>query len=206
MFDQFTQLVSDASGWAYAIVFLLAFLDALLPVVPSETSVITAGVVASAGDLSLPLVIPAAAGGAFLGDNTAYLIGRRFGKRAEKRFFSGEKARKRIEWAERQLSERGGELIVVARFIPGGRTAVTLSAGLLHFPWRRFALFDVAAALSWALYAALLGYFGGRTFQHAAWKGLLLALGIAFAVAGGIELVRWSLKRRRQSSGAGGTS
>jgi membrane protein DedA with SNARE-associated domain len=194
---QFTQLVSDASGWAYAIVFLLAFLDALVPVVPSETVVITAGVVASAGDLSLPLVISAAAAGAFLGDNTAYLIGRRFGSRAQERFFSGEKARKRIEWAERQLEERGGELIVVARFIPGGRTAVTLSAGMLRFRWPRFVLFDAAAALSWALYAALLGYFGGRTFQHAAWKGLLLALGIAFAVAGAIELARWSLKRRR---------
>ena len=206
MFDQFTQLVSNASGWAYAIVFLLAFLDALVPVVPSESSVITAGVVASAGDLSLALVIPAAAAGAFLGDNTAYLIGRRFGSRAAARFFSSEKARKRIEWAERQLVERGGELIDVARFIPGGRTVVTLSAGMVRFGWRRFVLFDAAAALLWALYAALLGYFGGRAFEKTAWKGLLLALGIAFAVAGGIELVRWSLKRRRQSSGARGTS
>ena len=198
MFNQFTQLVSDASGWAYAIVFVLAFLDALVPVVPSESSVITAGVVASSGDLSLALVIPAAAAGAFLGDNTAYLIGRRFGSRVTARFFGGERSRKRIEWAERQLAERGGELIAVARFIPGGRTVVTLSAGMLRYAWRRFVLFDAAAALLWALYAALLGYFGGRAFQHAAWKGLLLALGIAFAVAGGIELARWLLKRRKR--------
>ena len=197
VFDQFTQLVADASGWAYAIVFLLALLDALVPVVPSETSVITAGVVAASGDLSLPVVIVAAGSGAFAGDNTAYLLGRRYGTRVEKRFFSGEKARKRIAWAERQLTERGGELIVVARFIPGGRTAVTLSAGLLRFPWRRFALFDAVAGVTWACYAALLGYLGGRAFEHAAWKGLLLALGIAFAVAGGVELVRWYLKRRR---------
>jgi membrane-associated protein len=202
MFDEFSQLVSDASGWAYAIIFLVAFLDAIVPVVPSETVVITAGVVAAAGDLSLPMVIPAAAAGAFLGDNTAYLIGRRFGSRVTERFFSGEKARKRIEWAERQLQERGGELIAVGRFIPGGRTAVTLSAGLLRFPWRRFVLFDAAAALGWALYASLLGYFGGRTFEEAAWKGLLLALGIAFAVAAGIEVVRWWLKRRRASGAA----
>jgi len=198
VFGQFTQLVSDASGWAYAIVFVLAFLDALVPVVPSESSVITAGVVASSGDLSLMLVVPAAAAGAFLGDNTAYLIGRRFGDRATARFFSGEKSRRRLEWAERQLNERGGQLITVARFIPGGRTVVTLSAGLVRFPWRRFVLFDAAAALLWALYAALLGYFGGRAFEKAAWKGLLLALGIAFAVAAGIELTRWLLKRRKR--------
>jgi membrane-associated protein len=199
VFNHFTGLVSDASGWAYGIVFLLAFLDAIVPVVPSETAVITAGVVAGAGDLSLAMIVPSAAAGAFLGDNTAYWIGRRFGTRVVDRFFSGEKSRRRIEWAERQLTERGGELIAIARFIPGGRTAVTLSAGLLGFRWRRFILFDAAAAVGWALYASLLGYFGGHAFEHAAWKGLLLALGIAFAVAGGVEVTRWVLKRRQAS-------
>jgi membrane-associated protein len=196
LFHEFTKLVAESSEWAYVIVFLFAFLDAIVPVVPSETAVITAGVVAANGDLNLGLIIPAAAVGAFLGDNTAYLIGRRFGSRATTRFFSGEKARHRIEWAHEQLDERGGELIVVARFIPGGRTAVTLSAGTLGYPWRRFVVFDAAAALGWALYSALLGYYGGRTFEGA--KGLVLALVTAFAVAGGIELARWALKRRRR--------
>ena len=197
MFDQFTQLVSDASGWAYAIIFVLALLDALVPVVPSESSVITAGVVAASGDLSVPLVVLAAAAGAAAGDNTAYLLGRRFGTRIEARYFRGERGRRRIQWAERQLAERGRELILIGRFIPGGRTAVTLSAGTLRYPWRRFVLFDAAAALVWALYATLLGYFGGRAFEHSPWKGLLLALAIAFGVAGGIELTRLLLKRRR---------
>jgi membrane protein DedA with SNARE-associated domain len=200
LFAHFTQLVSDASGWAYAIIFLLAMLDALVPLVPSESSVITAGVVASSGHLSVPLVVFAAATGAFAGDNAAYLLGRRFGRRIESRFFSGERGRKQIQWAERQLAERGGELIVIGRFIPGGRTAVTLSAGTLRYPWSRFALFDAIAALIWALYATLLGYFGGRAFQHAPWKGLLLALAIAFAVAGAVELTRSLLKRRRRSA------
>ena len=180
MFGQFTQLVSEASGWAYGIVFLFAFLDVLVPVVPSEASVITAGVVAAAGGLYLPLIIVAAACGAFLGDNTAYLVGRRFGTRATKRFLRGGQAQKTLDWAERQLTQRGGELILVARFIPGGRTAVTLAAGTLAFPWRRFAVFDAIAALIWALYASLLGYFGGRVFENAPWKGLVVALGIAF--------------------------
>jgi membrane protein DedA with SNARE-associated domain len=201
VFNQFTEIVSDASGWAYAIVFAVAFLDALIPVVPSETAVITAGVVAAAGDLSLGLIIPAAAAGAFLGDNAAYLVGRRFGTRVTKRFFSGERARKRIRWAQRQLKERGGELIVVVRFIPGGRTAVTLSAGMLEYPWRRFVVFDAVAATVWALYGSLLGYFGGRSFEHAAWKGLLVALAVAFAAAGAVEVVRWALRRRRAAAG-----
>ena len=192
--------MSNASGWAYLIVALLAYFDALVPVVPSETSVITAGVVASAGELNLPLIVGAAASGAFLGDNTAYFIGARFGSRIEERFFGGEKARKRTEWAQQQVSERGGELIAIARFIPGGRTVVTLSAGTLGYPWRRFVLFDAAAALGWALYASLLGYFGGHAFEAAPWKGLLLALGIAFSVAGAIEVVRWYLRRAAKPS------
>ena len=200
MFHQFTDLVANASGWAYAILFALAFLDALIPIVPSETSVITAGVVAAAGDLSLPLVIVFAATGAFAGDNTSYWIGHRYGTRVEKRFFSGEKARERVAWAHRQIEERGGELIVIARFIPGGRTVVTLSAGTLEYPWRKFILFDAIAGFVWATYAASLGYFGGHAFEDAPWKGLLLAFAIAFAVTGAIELVRWYVKRRRQST------
>lgn len=196
MFHQFTQMVADASGWAYAIVFVLALLDALVPIVPSETAVITAGVVAASGDLSLGLIIPAAAAGAFIGDNLTYLIGHRFGARATERFFSGEKARHRMDWAEEQLRERGGELIIVGRFIPGGRTAVALSAGTLGYRWRRFIAFDAVATLAWATYSALLGYYGGKTFES--FWGLVLALTTAFAIAGGIELVRWALRRRRK--------
>ncbi len=200
MFDQFTHLVSQASGWAYAVVLLLALIDALLPLVPSETAVITAGVVAAGGDLVLLLVIVAAAIGAFLGDNLAYGVGRRYARRAGDRFTNGAKTRPRIDWAARQLEQRGGELIAVGRFIPGGRTAVTLTAGLTHFPWREFAAYDAGAALLWSAYAALLGYFGGRAFEHQAWKGVLVALGIAFAVAAATEAARWLIRRRAASA------
>lgn len=198
MFGHFTQLVADASGWAYGIVFLLAMLDSILPVVPSETAAITAGVVAGAGDLSLWVVIVAAAAGAFVGDNIAYAIGHLAGDRIVARVIRGEKGQHRLDWAERQLQERGGVLIIGARFIPGGRTAVTISAGLLGYPWRRFVAFDLAAALLWASYATLLGYWGGKTFEHAPWKGLVVALGLAFTVAIVVEGVRW-LRRRLAS-------
>ena len=200
MFNQFTHLVADASGWAYTVVFLFSLFDAVLPIVPSETAVITAGVVAFEGSLNLVVVIVAAAAGAFAGDNTAYWLGHRFGAGVRDRFFHGEKSKRRFDWAEQQLNKRGGELIAVARFIPGGRTAVTLTAGTLRFPWRRFAIYDAIAAVVWALYASLLGYFGGKAFEHAPWKGLLLAFGVAFAVGGVTELVRWIMRRRKASS------
>jgi len=56
LFNQFVGWVSGA-WWSYPVVFLVSMLDAFFPFVPSETVVITAGVLASSGDLSLPLVI-----------------------------------------------------------------------------------------------------------------------------------------------------
>ena len=75
------------------------------------------------------------------------------------------------------LEERGGYLIVIARFIPGGRTAATFAAGSLDWPWRRFIVFDVAAGAIWGSYAGLLGYFGGKTFKDSPFKGFLVAFG-----------------------------
>src|SRR5437764_9787730 len=98
VFNQFTHYVANASGWAYAVVSLLALLDAILPVVPSETAVITGGVVAASGRLSLPLLVAFATVGAMAGDNAAYLIGRRLGSAVTNRFFRSEKGRQGTGW------------------------------------------------------------------------------------------------------------
>ena len=74
MFDQFITWVSGA-WWSYPVIFLVSMLDAFFPFVPSETVVITAGVIASVGDLSLPLVIVCASLGALVGDNISYGLG-----------------------------------------------------------------------------------------------------------------------------------
>lgn len=194
MFESLTEYVSG-SPWTYAFLFAVAALDVLIPLVPSETSVILAGVLASTGDLVLLAVIAFAAAGAIVGDNTAYWIGRKLGHRLVDRFFKGER-RKQVDWAHRQVEERGGYLIVIGRFIPGGRTAVTLSCGMLEMRWRRFLSFDVAAGIVWATYAALLGYLGGETFEEDPFKGFLLAFAIALLVTGVVEAYRWIRKRR----------
>ena len=194
MFESLTEFVSG-SPWTYAFLFAISAIDVIIPLVPSETSVILGGVLASTGDLELVLVILFAAAGAIVGDNTAYWIGRTVGHRLVERWFKGER-RKQVDWAHRQVEERGGYLIVVGRFIPGGRTAVTLSCGMLEMRWRRFIAFDAAAGLVWGIYAAMLGYLGGRTFEENPFYGFLLAFAVALLVTGVVELVRW-LRRRR---------
>ena len=46
------------------------------------------------------------------------------------------------------LDERAAHIILSARFIPGGRVAVTFSSGYIPtFPWRRFVVYDAAGQL-----------------------------------------------------------
>jgi membrane protein DedA with SNARE-associated domain len=195
VFESIVDAVSG-SNWSYLIVFAIAAIDAFFPVVPSEATAIAAGVVAGTGGLHVELVILAAAAGALLGDNITFFAGHFLGERLDERFFQGEKSKKRVDWARRTLDERGPYLIVVARFIPGGRTVTMFTAGFVEtFPWRRFIVFDLIACAIWGSYAVLLGYFGGRTFEEEPWKGLLLAFGIALVVTAVIEVVR-HLRRR----------
>ncbi len=179
--------------------FAFAYADVLFPIIPSETALITAGALAATGELELSIIIICAAVGAFLGDNTAYAIGRYLKAFVEGRIFPGEK-RRHLERAERALEQRGGVLIIAGRFIPGGRSAVAFSAGVLHFPWLRYALWDAGAAILWALYGGLIGYIGGTAFEEHPLYGILLALGIAFGIASLIEGSRW-LRRRQRDDG-----
>lgn len=197
MFQSIVDAVSG-SDWSYLIVFTIAMIDAFFPIVPSEATAIAAGVVAGTGGLSVEIVILAAALGAIAGDNICFALGHFLGARVERRFFAGEKSQKRLQWARKTLDERGGYLIVVARFIPGGRTVTTFTAGFVEtFPWRRFLFFDAIAGLIWGSYTVLLGYFGGKTFEEEPWKGLLVAFGIALTVTVLVEVARHLRARRR---------
>ena len=188
MTQELVELLS--TPWSYPVIFGIAALDALVPLVPSETLAITGGVLAAVGELHLGTVIAAAALGAFIGDSSAYLLGRTIGVPARERLFHGRRARRVLAWAERQLSERGAYLILIARFIPGGRTATTFTAGMVRF--RAIVFFSIAAlaAVAWATYAVLLGYYGGRAFEEQPLLALGVALGIAFAITAAVELAR----------------
>lgn len=179
-----------ASPWTYLAILAVVALDALLPIVPSETVVITAGVAAAGDDLTLPLVVTAAALGAMMGDNTSFLLGRTAGERVRRQLFAGEKAATRLRWARQQLHQRGGTLILVSRFVPGGRTATTLASGLLRMKWSRFLRFDAAAGLLWASFATLLGYAGGATFEDDPTLALVFALAVAATIGALVELGR----------------
>jgi membrane-associated protein len=179
------------SLWTYPLLLGICAGDALIPAFPSETALIVCGIQAARGQLSLEWVIVSAAAGAFVGDNSSYAAGHWLGRPVVKRFFSGEVSQRRLDWAKGFLKERGSYVLVVARFIPGGRTATTFTAGLVHLRWlTRFAPYVFVAAILWALYGALLGYLGGRIFQNQPIYAVLVALGIAALITVGVEVWR----------------
>ena len=185
---------------SYLIAILAPAFDAILPVIPSETAVITLGVAtAGSADPRIALLVLCSAAGAFLGDNLCYLLGRRFGPWIERRFFRGEKGQRRRDWAERSLERYGMPLIIVCRFIPGGRTAVMLCCGIVGYQRRRFVIATAAAGLIWASYSFFIGRLGGRAFEDKPWAGLLLALGLTITISAIIEAVRRIRSRRTQS-------
>jgi membrane-associated protein len=195
----FSQL--DVTSLAsYLVAFLLPALDALLPIVPSETAIITLGVAtAGSADPRIGLLIGLAAAGAWCGDNFNYLLGRWFGPWVVRRFLSGERGTRQRAWAERSLDHYGARLIIACRFIPGGRTVVTLTCGLIGYNRRSFMIATAVAAAIWACYAFFIGRLGGKAFEDKPWAGLLLALGVVLVVSGIVEAVR-RLRARRDPS------
>ncbi|MEV4534262.1 VTT domain-containing protein [Asanoa sp. NPDC049518] len=184
--------------WLYLLVFTLATLDGFFPIVPAETAVITAGVFAASGQPDLLPLIAVAAAGAFVGDHVSYALGRAACR--------GRSPRSRaLTWARSAVAERGGLILVIARYIPGGRTAVTLSMGALRYPRSRFAAFDAVAAVTWALYSALIGYVGGAAFEDDPLRGLLLGLALAMSVTVVVETVRFAHRRRGAPAVPGAT-
>ncbi|WP_229398930.1 DedA family protein [Micromonospora okii] len=190
------------SPWVYLVVFVVTAVDAVFPAVPGETVVVTAGVFAASGQPDLTTVIAVASLGALAGDHLSYVIGRSGGAHRLARLPAASRRRSGSEWARRAVDRRGGLILTTARYVPGGRTAVTLTMGAVRYPLRSFLLFDTLATVTWAAYCGLLGYFGGLAFERNPVAGILAGVGLGAAVALLLEAARW-LRRRARRRAAG---
>ncbi|MFF3853116.1 DedA family protein [Micromonospora sp. NPDC002575] len=189
------------SPWVYLVIFAVTAVDAVFPAVPGETIVVTAGVFAAGGQPDLTMVIVLAACGALAGDHLSYAIGRGGGAHRLARLPADSRRRTGSEWARRAVDRRGGMMLATARYVPGGRTAVTLTMGAVRYPLRSFVLFDALAAGTWAAYSGLLGYFGGLAFEREPILGILAGIGLSVAITGLLEAARWlRLRARRRAA------
>ncbi|EEP72699.1 conserved hypothetical protein [Micromonospora sp. ATCC 39149] len=186
------------SPWVYLVIFVVTAVDAVFPAIPGEAVVVTAGVFAVGGQPNLTMVIALAAFGALAGDHLSYAIGRSGGAHWLARLPTGSRRRAGSEWARRAVDRHGGMMLTTARYIPGGRTAVTLTMGAVRYPLRSFVVFDALASSTWAAYCGLLGYFGGLAFERQPVKGILAGVGVSVAITSLLEAARWLRHRARR--------
>jgi membrane protein DedA with SNARE-associated domain len=93
------------------------------------------------------------------------------------------------------------QLIVVCRFFPGGRTAVTLCCGIIGYPRRRFIVATAVAGSIWAGYSFFIGRLGGKAFADQPLAGFAVAFGVTVAVSGLVEVIRRVRRSRQRSRG-----
>jgi membrane protein DedA with SNARE-associated domain len=194
LIDSLAALVTD-SPITYVIILAMAAIDVVLPIIPAEATVTAAAVLAGQGKLNLVWVMLAAGLGAFIGDNIAYWIGRAAGRPLVERVLRGNT--EQLDRVQTQFDKRGGVLIIIGRFVPGGRTAVAVGAGILRFSWVQFLIYDAIAAVFWAFQAALPGFIGGSLIQGQPWLAMLFGFVLSALMAGGIALLqRWWDRRQ----------
>lgn len=180
--NDFIQTHAD-SPWALVVVAVCTVIDGFFPPVPSESLVVgLAAISASTGTPPWWLLVPVAAAAAWCGDNIAYLIGRAIGVRWLIQRFP--RMVRILDWAERHLERRGAMIIIVARFIPGGRVAVNLTCGASGFLHRRFMALTVLSGVTWAFYSVGLGVLAGAWLHDN--PLLAAAIGVVGAVILGV--------------------
>jgi membrane-associated protein len=194
LIDSLTELVTD-SPITYLAIFLMAAIDVLAPIIPAEATVTASAVLAGQGKLTIAYIMLAAGLGAFVGDNIAYWVGRAAGRPLVQRVLRGNT--RQLDDVQAQFHKRGGLFIIIGRFVPGGRTAVAVGAGILHFGWGQFIVYDAVAATIWAFQAALPGYIGGSLIQDQPWLAMVIGFGLSAILAVGIALSqRWWDRRK----------
>ncbi|WP_203896520.1 DedA family protein, partial [Actinoplanes xinjiangensis] len=205
MTDLLTLLTTPT--WAYLALFAFLAVDALVPVVPTQAVMITSGALTVYGNLELAAVIAVGALGMFTGDAVAFLLGRSTGSRLSAltaRFTRNDehesRARRAAERFTRGLRQPGPLVVLLCRFVPGGRMASGYNAGRTGYPIRSFVGYDGAAALIWAAYGGLVGHLGGTAITQSAWRLFALAAvaAVIFGAAG------WALALFGGQSGEAG--
>ncbi|WP_354638967.1 VTT domain-containing protein [Kitasatospora camelliae] len=198
LLDQLAELLRSRidSPWLWAIVLVVAGLDALVPLMPSEATVVTVAVLVGPDPPRLALLVLVAAAGAFGGDCLGHALGRRLGPAAVAALLRGEAGRRRYAWGRRMVERHAATLLLTARYLPGGRAAAGLATGALRFPLRRFLALDALGAALWALTSTAIGLLGAAAADGHPVRGLLLSTALALLLTAAAEATRRHRARR----------
>ena len=140
----------------------------LFPMLPGDSLLVTAGLLASQADgpvhLNVWLLGVLCSCAAIAGNSSGYLIGRRAGKALFKREDSRWFKRSHLLRAHEFYQKHGGKTIILAQFMPIVRTFAPVVAGAAQMRYVTFITFNIVGALAWIWSMLLLGYFLARQF------------------------------------------
>lgn len=178
-------------GWAIAVVFLIAFGEALLIIglfVPSTAVLVGAGMLVGTGHLGFWPVFLATAAGAIAGDQVSYWAGRLYGQQL-KTMWPLSRYPVLVAKGEDFVREHGGKSIAIGRFVPGVKAVVPGIVGMLGMSQPFFILVNFASGIAWTLAHILPGMLLGQGLALAGELSgrlviVLLALFGILAIAG----------------------
>ncbi|HET7488292.1 MAG TPA: VTT domain-containing protein [Acidimicrobiales bacterium] len=170
---------------------------------PGDSLLITAGLFAARGDLSLPVILVGVFVAAVVGDQVGYAFGHKVGpslfNRPDSRFFK----RAYLDRTQGYFEKKGPRTVVAARFIPIVRTFAPIVAGMSAMRYRTFAAYNVVGGLLWGVGVTTLGYVLGKAFDVEKFnldKYLLPALAVIVAASFVPVVLEVRRERRRSRS------
>jgi len=174
--------------YGYGAILVVVMLESAGIPVPGETILVSAAVYAGTRHaLEIQWIIAAAAGGAIVGDNIGFWVGREFGEPLLEKWghLIGLDARKRL-LGRYLFARRGGSIVFLGRFVALLRAFAALLAGANGLSPGRFFVFNAAGGIAWATMFGLGGYFLGEGIRHVAgpvgWALLIAALVLIFVL------------------------
>lgn len=187
-------------NWAYVAVFALVFGDAVIAVLPGETTLNTAATLAAQGVLELRWVMVAGALGAVLGDSALYWIARCFRPKVQARLDVALKNPK-VATARDIIGSTATELLVFGRYVPGMRFVVNASLGLAQHPYRDFVRWSALGGVLWSVYICSVAYLVGTVLVDAPLASIVVsALASTLVVAVVFVILARRYRRERATA------
>ncbi len=199
--DLLEQLVSIFARNGYLAVFIaLMICGAGLPL-PEDITLVAGGVIAGLGYANVHVMFALTMFGVLLGDSGIFLLGHHYGDRMLKwRLIARILTPARYAKVQEKFDRYGNRVLFFARFLPGMRTTIYVTAGTTHrVSFLRFLLIDTLAALISVPIWVYLGYFGAHNHQwlitwiHRGQASLWAIVGILLLTG---ALLWWRRRRR----------
>ncbi|MEP7042883.1 MAG: DedA family protein [Dokdonella sp.] len=162
------QLIRLFTEHGYLAVFGVLFISGLGLPIPEDITLVAGGIIAGLGYANPHVMCLIGLVGVLFGDSMMFLLGHQLGLRALRlRWVTVVLTPRRYAKVQHRFDRYGNRMIFVARFLPGLRTALFLTAGMTHrVSFARFILFDGFAALISVPLWVYLGYFGAENHHE----------------------------------------